>query len=168
MTDPRQKNWNPVRFHSILPADAERVLRMGSLIFISEALVPTSSVEMARIYLASRRRNRRLGVTSHLHHEDGIFLHYFEGPPGAIETLLLSIRCDWRHRNMRVLHRGPPKERLLTEWMGFSEAPEASFLRWMGGAPDGITPEQMLERAEIADIVEFIGTLQPNRSVSAV
>lgn len=138
---------------------------MDWIIYISEAVVPPGSVDMADIYLSARRKNRRLRVTGHLHLETGIFLQYLEGPSQAIDDLLVSIRRDWRHRNMRTLHRGTLEERMFPEWLAFSETPGSSFVRWMGGAPDGITPEQMLEGAEVEDIIEFFDNLPRSKTL---
>ncbi len=106
---------------------------MEWLIYLSKAAVSPASQDAASIYLTARKRNEALGLTGYLHREQGCFLQYLEGPSEGLDQLLLSLRRDWRHSDMRVLHRAPLQQRRFPGWnMEFTETPATSYAIWSG------------------------------------
>jgi methanogenic corrinoid protein MtbC1 len=64
----------------------------------------------------ARARNRAMGVTGMLVHENGRFLQWLEGPSDSVEALWRSIQKDERHGEIEVLGEGVSPVRLFSEW----------------------------------------------------
>lgn len=79
---------------------------LAYVLYRSRAVISTRSVEMARIYLGSRRRNHREEIGGVLHREEGHFVEYIEGRQAAIDGLIADIRRDWRHDVFTLLAGG--------------------------------------------------------------
>ncbi|WP_410218981.1 BLUF domain-containing protein [Paracoccus sp. (in: a-proteobacteria)] len=80
----------------------------------------------------SRERNRLYGLTGCLHHEDGLFFQWLEGPRISLFRLLDDLRDDDRHLGLTILDQGPLEQRLFQSWqMRFSDRGAASLLDWL-------------------------------------
>ena len=92
---------------------------------------------MQDILRTARHRNQSLGLTGCLHHEDGLFFQWVEGPRFRLFRLIDVLREDDRHLNFTVLDQGPLQQRLFTEWeMRFSDREAASLLEWLADRRD--------------------------------
>ncbi len=93
---------------------------MYQLVYVSTAAWQLSLQDLNAILDASRRNNRRLGVTGLLLHLDNGFLQVLEGPKEAVLGVFATIERDGRHTHPRVLVRRETAERLFGDWsMGF-------------------------------------------------
>ncbi|MDV7144805.1 BLUF domain-containing protein [Tropicimonas sp. TH_r6] len=135
---------------------------MEWLIYVSKAVVSPASQDAASIYLTARQRNKTLGLTGYLHREDGVFMQYLEGPSEGIDTLLLRLRRDWRHRDMRILHRAPLEQRRFPGWnMEFTESPKGSFAHWAAAADDRKPlSDVQLDQVGAEDLLAFIESIR--------
>ncbi len=74
---------------------------------------------MQDILRTARHRNQSLGLTGCLHHEDGLFFQWLEGP------------ADDRHRDFEILDQGALDHRRFQDWrMRFSDRDRASLMDW--------------------------------------
>ena len=118
-----------------MTSDAGQAGEIGFALYRSTASRALPAAELREILAVARERNRSLGVTGCLHHEDGLFFQWLEGAPAAIEQVLSSIRRDDRHRAMVVLAEGVLPTRLFDQWqMRFSNREDASLLNWLASA----------------------------------
>lgn len=84
------------------------------------------------ILAEARARNVELGLTGHLHLEDGTFFQWLEGPSKAVAEVAQLIRRDPRHRNMEVLSEGVQSERQFGAWtMGFGSSEPGTLFNWI-------------------------------------
>lgn len=125
---------------------------MISVVYVSSAVERFAQDELDEILEASRRNNRRDGITGMLLYADGNFMQAVEGPEEAIERLFARLELDPRHRDVIVIGRFPITEREFGQWaMGFRR------LR-----PD----EAMAAGDAIADLRKPIADLSQSRSES--
>ena len=95
-------------------------ISMHQLVYVSAASWAMSTADLNEILDASRRNNRRNGVTGILLHIDRGFLQVLEGPKAAVEETFSRIGRDTRHNALRVLIQQETEGRLFGEWsMGF-------------------------------------------------
>ena len=117
---------------------------LRSWLYRSRATTLPRSAPDATIYLQARRANRERGITGYLHREDGFYVQYVEGPADALAGLERRIRRDWRHAEVRALHRGEIARRRFPGWdMAFTER-ETSTFRGATGAVIGTAPPEAL------------------------
>lgn len=80
----------------------------------------------------ARRVNESLGLTGFLHHEDGFFFQWLEGPAEALEMIGQRIGADQRHFGIDYLWRDTQDERQFANWkMGYSTHTDSSILTWL-------------------------------------
>lgn len=94
------------------------------------------------ILLASRRNNRRDGITGALIVRHDVYLQLLEGSPEAITAAFARIACDDRHSDLVVRVDEPVAERMFPQW-DMRDDPARSWL-WTpsevaAGALDGAT-----------------------------
>ena len=96
---------------------------MALLLFRSRALVAPHSMAEGMIWLQSRHNNIQNDVTGHLHREEGWFVHAVEGGVAELDRLVLRLRGDSRHSEMKALIRNDgDAPRRFAQWsMGFSD-----------------------------------------------
>jgi hypothetical protein len=95
---------------------------MFSLVYISSAVTPFSSVELGELLSISHRNNASLGITGMLLYKDGNVMQVLEGEETAVLNLNAKIRRDPRHRGVQTLIQGPIVERQFPSWsMGFRD-----------------------------------------------
>lgn len=115
--------------------------------------------ESARQQLMQKAQafNRANGISGCLLHRENCFMQLLEGPAESLTALLERIRCDPRHRDLRVVAEGPIQRRAFTDWgMVWRDAETAE------GSPD-LTPWQhrhidLIELAEDARLCYAIIT----------
>lgn len=61
-------------------------------------------------------RNASLSVTGALISTDRHFAQVLEGPPEYVDELMLSIRTDGRHRDLKVVDRRQINQRRFRKW----------------------------------------------------
>lgn len=110
--------------------------------------------DAARDLLATARRiNGELGLTGFLHHEDGCFIQWLEGPAPALDMIGQRIDRDPRHRNITYLSRGLQEGRQFDRWaMGYSTRSGESILGWLA---DNAVPVRD-SRAYAAAVLAFL------------
>lgn len=74
------------------------------LIYISTAQHALPQMELPAILDASKRNNRKVGVTGMLMYDGVRFLQVLEGEEDAVRSTYARIRGDARHRGVVVLH----------------------------------------------------------------
>lgn len=110
---------------------------IGYLLYRSVARPGLDQDDLDRILERSRRWNRSVGLTGCLHHEDGMFFQWIEGPRPRLFQLLEWLRDDDRHVNVTVLDQGQLSKRLFDDWeMRFSDRQVASLLDWLAARRD--------------------------------
>ncbi len=88
-----------------------------ALIYLSSAASLPDVTWIDPLMQAARVKNRQLGITGCLLHHDGSFMQYIEGPTDAVETLFDVIRGDPRHKDVRLMYRGPVHKRAFAGWL---------------------------------------------------
>lgn len=78
---------------------------VDTLLYVSRATLPTNmdEDEIAHILATARERNGALGVTGALIFTRDNFAQLLEGPRSAINELMIGIRRDARHTDVRVV-----------------------------------------------------------------
>jgi hypothetical protein len=101
-----------------LKADSgDRPLSLCQLIYDSRALTGAASgLQMSGILAEARPANARDGVTGVLTAVDGRFIQIIEGPPEAIDRLLVRLSKDRRHTDLAVRERRGATRRLFADW----------------------------------------------------
>lgn len=95
---------------------------MFQIVYVSTSSWAMSFEDLNAILDASRRNNRRNGVTGMLLHLDRGFLQVLEGPKEAVMTIFEQIKSDPRHHGVRLLLQQEIDGRLFEEWtMGFDK-----------------------------------------------
>lgn len=95
------------------------------------ALDPRSG-ECRAILQAARTRNAHYGLTGYLHHEDGRFYQWLEGPAQALAEVGALIEADSRHDGLHYLWRGTHAERQFAAWrMGFGSSEPGALFDWI-------------------------------------
>lgn len=110
---------------------------LGFCLYRSVARSGLDEGDMATILREAQDNNRALGLTGCLHHEDGLFFQWIEGPRIALFRLLDKLREDGRHVDMTVLDQGSLAQRLFPDWqMRYSDPAAGSLLGWLASRPE--------------------------------
>lgn len=113
----------------------ESVGGLGFFLYRSAAQPWLDGSEMQDILRSARRRNQLLGLTGCLHHEDGLFFQWLEGPAPALVQVRDLILRDGRHQDITFLDQGPLDHRRFQDWrMRFSDRERASLMDWFAGS----------------------------------
>jgi hypothetical protein len=108
------------------------------LVYISTMRVPLGAEACEDILAASRRNNRRAGISGVLIAGSNRFLQLLEGPPAAVRATYDRIKSDPRHYATVVLSERTAEHRDCPRWdMGFLPG---------GGAYPGETLQALVER----------------------
>ena len=98
----------------------EEQAKVYYLIYVSKANTQIDEPELAEILKASRRFNRRHGLTGFLIYQRGYFMQMLEGRQEIVDSLMTRITADPRHSDVRVVVRSHSLRRLFNEWtMGY-------------------------------------------------
>ena len=104
-----------------------------SILYTSNARAPFGDDDLAALLAQSRASNAARDLTGMLLYRGGRFVQVLEGPEPAVRDLLVTIRQDSRHSDMRVLIEQPIAHREFREWtMGYQPIAETT-----GDAPTG-------------------------------
>ncbi|WP_188055733.1 BLUF domain-containing protein [Sphingosinithalassobacter sp. CS137] len=117
---------------------------MLQLVYVSSARPTGGAVNAAAILNASRRNNRRDGITGLLYSDGRRFLQALEGPEDAVQQTFERIQGDSRHRAIVVLSRRHIEAREFGAWdmAHLDEAAETdSFMRRISKLAAGASPD---------------------------
>ncbi|MDP5308085.1 BLUF domain-containing protein [Paracoccus spongiarum] len=104
---------------------------LGHFLYRSTAVEGLNATDLEAILTVARERNGAAGLTGCLHHEDGLFFQWLEGPAVALRPVVEAILRDTRHRDITVLNEGQLDRRRFQDWrMRFSDRDQASLLDW--------------------------------------
>lgn len=113
----------------------EAVQGLGFFLYRSAAQPWLDGSDLQDILEAARRRNQALGLTGCLHHEDGLFFQWLEGPAPALVQVGNLILRDGRHQDITFLDQGALDHRRFQDWrMHFSDRKRASLMDWFAGS----------------------------------
>lgn len=104
---------------------------LGFFLYRSEAAPGLTGAGLRDIVATARGRNQQLGLTGCLHHEDGLFFQWLEGPSEGLVPVRAAICADPRHRRIDMLDAGPLDHRRFQGWrMRFSDRGNGSLMDW--------------------------------------
>lgn len=103
-------------FLSIVRADTAGRGTLFSVVYSSEATSEFTSIDLTELLGECRARNRAVGVTGMLLHENGHFLQALEGPQAVVRDPLARIARDPRHTDVRVLAEETIERRRFPDW----------------------------------------------------
>lgn len=108
---------------------------LAFFLYRSSAADGLADGDLQEILKTARSRNQAQRLTGCLHHEDGLFFQWLEGPAVAMGPVVASILGDDRHRDIMVLDQGALDHRRFQDWrMRFSDRDHASLLDWFAGS----------------------------------
>lgn len=120
-------------------------LETAFFLYRSRTALDARSGECRSILRVARARNAGNGLTGYLHHEDGRFYQWLEGPAEALQHTGALIERDPRHQDLDYLWRGTQPQRQFDGWdMGFGAAKPGSLFDWV--AENGV---------RVGDAVDF-------------
>ncbi len=106
------------------------------LLYRSETDMRPNSEAAQQLMATARQINEECELTGYLHHEDGIFFQWLEGPAEQLGMIAARIERDTRHMNMSYLWRGTRPDRKFSTWkMGYSSRSDGSILSWLADHP---------------------------------
>lgn len=111
----------------------------------------------------SRRKNALRAVTGMLLFREGQFLQLLEGPEREVKSVFEMVRCDPRHRDIKILLSEPVADRHFPDWtMGFERLNEAWSVppAWTTILEDGLNSPSMAESPSSAK--DLLLTFQHN------
>lgn len=95
---------------------------MIRLFYISKAASGLTREDHERILVASRRNNRRTGITGLLVAKGQYFAQALEGEVDAVMETVAKIQADPRHSGVVVLSKSEVVERIFPAWdMGYRD-----------------------------------------------
>lgn len=117
--------------------------QLGFVLYRSVASPGLEEDDIDRLLRRAQHRNRSLGLTGCLHHENGLFFQWLEGPRAPLFRLLEELRDDFRHVGFTVLDQGTLEARVFDDWdMQFSDRQGASLNDWLARDMDPMEEAQ--------------------------
>lgn len=114
-----------------MTSDLDDLQGLGFVLYRSTARAGLDGSAMQDILRTARHRNQTLGLTGCLHHEDGLFFQWLEGPADGLRKVVASLMDDDRHRDFEILDQGALDHRRFQDWrMRFSDRDRASLMDW--------------------------------------
>ena len=114
-----------------MTSDLDDLQGLGFVLYRSTARAGLDGSAMQDILRTARHRNQSLGLTGCLHHEDGLFFQWLEGPADGLRQVVSSLVDDDRHRDFEILDQGALDHRRFQDWrMRFSDRDRASLMDW--------------------------------------
>lgn len=93
------------------------VMRMERLVYESRATGSTGSLlNLAAILAEAQRNNDRDGLTGALAAHGERYIQVLEGEAGILDGLLRRLNKDSRHKDVRIIDRGPITGRAFSGW----------------------------------------------------
>ena len=114
------------------------------LIYSSEATAEMARTDLEQMLTESRLRNAKRGITGVLVFSDGVFLQVLEGERDDVEDLMVSLRRDPRHRNLKVLHEEEIDRRVFPTWKMACLSPRAEEVSAWAGLEGATSIESVL------------------------
>lgn len=96
--------------------------KLLQVIYISrstfEALDANNKIEpnIARILAKSRVNNRTNGLVGVLYFGDGVFFQCLEGEETAIKTLMIKLKADTRHKDLKIISKKTISQLTFGDW----------------------------------------------------
>ncbi|WP_405292250.1 BLUF domain-containing protein [Algibacter sp. Ld11] len=116
------------------------------LIYSSQAVELFNKRQLLDLLHDSRGFNSIDNISGVLMHKHGYFLQIIEGQPEMIDDLLVRLRRDPRHKDLKIIHDSSVKERLFTNWaMGCANFDDAELSMLPGFRTDLTDPEVIEE-----------------------
>lgn len=110
--------------------------RIANFLYRSETAIRPGSAPAEHLLLRARERNRTMGLTGFLHHEEGFFFQWLEGPAVNLAAVQQIIEDDPLHGAITYLHRGTDAAPEFPDWqMGYSRREDGSVLEWLARDP---------------------------------
>lgn len=83
-----------------------------------EALDANNKIEpnIARILAKSRVNNRINGLVGVLYFGDGVFFQCLEGEENAIKTLMIKLKADSRHKDLKIISKKTIQQLTFGDW----------------------------------------------------
>lgn len=107
-------------------------MTLSFLIYRSETLLRPGGLPARHLLYTARRRNALLGLTGCLHHEEGLFCQWLEGPLIPLQSVRRAIDADRRHTSIVHIASGPLPVREFERWqMRYCTVGKCSVLQWM-------------------------------------
>ncbi|MCQ0969951.1 BLUF domain-containing protein [Paracoccus sp. TK19116] len=121
----------PAPLDSLTPSDQE----LYHYVYRSTAADDLGRAEIDAIVRRSGHRNEVFGLTGCLHHEDGLFFQWLEGPRYQLDQIVNKIRRDPRHQDIEDLSYGPLTRRIFGSWtMRSTDRSDGSLTQWLTDA----------------------------------
>ncbi len=89
---------------------------LHSLIYISSADPPLSDTALDTLLRHAEQNNKQLGITGFLCSNQGVYCQYLEGLSIAVQSLMMLIKADRRHKVNKVLNLGDLEQRQFPNW----------------------------------------------------
>ena len=126
---------------------------LSFLLYRSETEMRPNSEAAGELLDSARRVNAEQALSGFLHHEDGFFFQWLEGPAAALDMVAGRMERDPRHHSLTYLWRGTQNDRQFGDWrMGYSSAAGSSILKWLAEHPVA----QRERRAYAASVLAFL------------
>jgi len=109
------------------------------LVYTSVASFRFSQKDLTELLAQSRKDNLTRGITGLLLYADGHFMQLLEGAREKIHSLMINIKADVRHHDVKVLEECPVSDRQFSDWsMAFLDfaSPEVRALPGYSGFLD--------------------------------
>jgi hypothetical protein len=95
---------------------------MYAVVYVSSEAMRFSEQDLSTLLEESRARNLVSEITGLLLYKDGNFMQLLEGAQEVVVSVLAKIKCDVRHRGVRVLMEEDISHREFSDWsMGFKK-----------------------------------------------
>ncbi|WP_169306334.1 BLUF domain-containing protein [Paracoccus hibiscisoli] len=118
-----------------MTSDLADIEGLAYYLYRSAARPGLNAEDLQLILSSARRRNQSLGLTGCLHHEDGLFFQWLEGPADGLREVVALLEADERHQDLLVLDQGALQHRRFQDWrMRFSDRDRASLMDWFAGS----------------------------------
>jgi hypothetical protein len=98
-----------------------REVKLQQCLYVSHQVHDFSDVDLQRLLVKARRKNRELSLTGLLLFDKPMFLQILEGPPDSINRIIADIKSDDRHCDLDVIYFDEDRK-------------EREFARWLMGA----------------------------------
>lgn len=94
----------------------EIIAPLHFLIYVSQSTQRLGRSTLEKMLKVFQTRNRVLGISGCLIHQNGEFLQLLEGKREALHALRDQIRADPRHTNFQVIAEGALRQRVFSDW----------------------------------------------------
>ncbi|GAL64533.1 BLUF domain-containing protein [Algibacter lectus] len=121
-------------------------MTLRRLIYSSQAVKQFTKRQLLDLLHDSRGFNAIDNISGVLMHKHGYFLQIIEGDPEVIDDLLVRLRKDTRHKDLKIIHDSTVQDRLFTNWaMGCVDFDDAELSMLPGFRTDLTDPEVIEE-----------------------